>query len=370
MTTTCNHCAHRCKLEPDTSGICGVRRNEHGTIVTLVRDRLVSLSADPVEKKPLYHFLPGTRTLSVALPGCNFRCDFCQNHTISQAKTSMWNQLPRFTPSDLSANFLKSGLPSVSFTYTEPTVWLDWTMESALLVKEHGGLVCMVSNGYYSPETIEALAPIVDAWNIDLKGDDAFYRTHCGARQAPVLDAIQTIAALSRRPSDNADGPLPPGQPRARQLPQMREATSLPPGMYPPVHEDGRCPSDNADGADPALEVTTMVIEGIHNPKTIETLGRFLSDAGVQVWHLSRFFPAYRMMDRSPTSDAFLADMLACARDSGVPFVYGGNSPLAQNTHCPGCGAVVVERTGMGAVSASFDGVCPGCGLVVYGRWI
>ena len=305
MSQSCDFCFRRCCLSEGQKGYCGARENIEGKIVSVNYGQLVSLALDPVEKKPLYHFLPHTKTLSVSESGCNYSCLFCQNWEISQKIV----EEEETDPSSLAAYCLRYGVPSVSYTYSEPLVWQDYMLCAAEEAKKKGVRNIMVTNGSFSCEALERIVPLVDAFNVDLKGDDEFYRTVCKASLQPVLDGIEYIVNHGRH-----------------------------------------------------IEVTTMLIEGMHDEKMVRMLGSLLRERGVRVWHLSRFFPRYRMKDRKETSEAFLSSMLAVAKESGIPYIYGGNTMIPAVTVCPHCSRVLRDD-----VPQMLPSSCPGCGETVYG---
>jgi pyruvate formate lyase activating enzyme len=272
------------------------------------------MGLDPIEKKPLYHFFPGSKTLSIALFGCNFRCQFCQNHRISQIDSPDYplntkSQKEITTPKQLVQRLNQSGSSILSYTYSDPVVWLDYVEQTASLVHQQGKYNCMITNGSFTKSSLQRLLPLIDAFNIDVKGDNAFYQEYCNGALKPVLDAVQMIA---------------------------KEPLKV-------------------------LEITTLVIEGLHTKEQIRFLGQELFDRGVQVWHLSRFHPSYKMMGMPATSEAFLDQMLDVAQQSGIPYIYAGNSNLRRNQHtsCPQC-----HYTG-----PEMDLSCPQCGTPIYGRF-
>ena len=305
MSQSCDFCFRRCCLSEGQKGYCGARQNIDGKIVSVNYGQLVSLALDPVEKKPLYHFLPHTKTISVSESGCNYSCLFCQNWQISQKIVKE----EETSPSSLAAYCLRYGVPSVSYTYSEPLVWQDYMLCAAEEAKKTGVRNIMVTNGSFSCEALERIVPLVDAFNVDLKGDDEFYRTVCKASLQPVLDGIEYIVNHGRH-----------------------------------------------------IEVTTMLIEGMHDEKMVRMLGSLLRERGVRVWLLSRFFPRYRMKDRKETSEAFLSSMLTVAKESGIPYIYGGNTMIPAVTVCPHCGRVLRDD-----VSQMLPSACPECGETVYG---
>lgn len=305
MSQSCDFCFRRCCLSEGQKGYCGARQNIDGKIVSVNYGQLVSLALDPVEKKPLYHFLPHTKTLSVSESGCNYSCLFCQNWQISQKIVKE----EETSPSSLAAYCLRYGVPSVSYTYSEPLVWQDYMLCAAEEAKKTGVRNIMVTNGSFSCEALERIVPLVDAFNVDLKGDDEFYKNICKASLQPVLDGIEYIVNHGRH-----------------------------------------------------IEVTTMLIEGMHDEKMVRMLGSLLRERGVRVWHLSRFFPRYRMKDRKETSEAFLSSMLTVAKESGIPYIYGGNTMIPAVTVCPHCSRVLRDD-----VPQMLPSSCPECGETVYG---
>jgi len=189
--TQCQNCAHYCVIEDGKKGICGVRENKGGKLYSLVYGRACAVNIDPIEKKPLYHFLPGTYSLSIATVGCNFACKNCQNWQISQAKTIAGEKI---TPKKIVEIALKNKLPSISYTYTEPAVFSEYALDTMKLAKKAGLKNIWVSNGFWSKELFDLISPYLDAANIDLKSfSDEFYKKYCGARLQPVLDTLKRL---------------------------------------------------------------------------------------------------------------------------------------------------------------------------------
>lgn len=297
----CDFCYRHCDITASRHGWCGGRALSGGRLSDLYYGRLASVAVDPVEKKPLLHFLPGTMTVSICMEGCCFDCDFCQNWTIARSRSL---SLPFINPGRIVSFTLSGGYPSISYTYTEPLVWQDYMLETQEMAGSFGIKGIMVSNGGFSPEARDRVIPRLDAFNIDLKGDEEYYRTICHGSLKPVLDGIERIVQEGKH-----------------------------------------------------LEVTTMVIEGIHDRKMIQQLGKLLHERGVKVWHLSRFFPMRRMSGRKETSERFLSEMLETARESGIPHIYAGNSRIKTPIICPECGR---ETDG---------GLCNHCRNKIYGVW-
>lgn len=305
FSVNCDFCFLHCALSEGQTGFCSVRTNRGGRIESRFAGQLCALAVDPVEKKPLYHFLPLTKTLSLASPGCSYDCDFCQNWHIARnfrGRTEKWEA------EDIVTEALSSGCPSISFTYTEPLVWQDCMLDVCSIAKEKGLRTVMVTNGGFSDASLERILPLVDAYNVDLKGDDAFYRTYCHSLMSPVVKAIGKIVEA---------------------------------GCH--------------------IEVTTMVIEGIHTAEMIRSLGRVLKDCGIAVWHLTRFFPMRRMADRKVTGEGFLEEVCNVALESGIDHVYRGNSIHHDPLKCPKCGLSLDRK--------HFSGTCHSCGKMIYGVW-
>ena len=193
----CFLCMHQCRINDGKRGICGVRENRGGMLYSLVYGKVISMNIDPIEKKPLFHFMPASKSFSIATAGCNFKCLHCQNFDISQY-TSRQGKIPGkdVSPEQIVEAVEKAGCDSISYTYTEPTVFFEFALDCARLAKEKNIKNVFVSNGYSSPEAVKAIAPFLDAINIDLKGDDDFYKKICGARLQPVLDTVKLMKDL------------------------------------------------------------------------------------------------------------------------------------------------------------------------------
>ncbi|SKA72320.1 pyruvate formate lyase activating enzyme [Paucidesulfovibrio gracilis DSM 16080] len=320
----CRLCRRMCVIAPGERGYCGVRENRDGILYSLVYDRLAALNLDPVEKKPLYHFLPGSQTFSFGTAGCNFSCAFCQNDSLSQLPRQGGTIPGRVAgPAELVDAALRNQATSIAYTYSEPTIYFELMRDTATLAKEQGLRNILVSNGYQGPECLEKLGPLIHAANIDLKAfTDTFYKDLCGARLAPVLENLRI----------------------------MREM-----GWW--------------------LEITTLVIPGWNDEQAelmslagciAETLGKDTP------WHVSRFHPQFRLMDTQPTPLPTLERALRAGHEAGLRYVYIGNVPghEANHTFCPGCGERLVERLGFGVRDYRIgDGHCPDCGHPIAGVW-
>jgi pyruvate formate lyase activating enzyme len=311
----CHLCAHRCTIDQGRSGLCGVRLNSEGNLYSLVYGRLISRAIDPIEKKPLYHFMPGTRTYSIATAGCNFFCDFCQNWQISQMRAKD-GSIPgeNFTPEEIAADAKAHRCESVSYTYTEPTIFFEFAYDTARAARALGLKNTFVTNGYQTPETIEKMAEVIDAANVDLKAfSDEFYKQRCRARLAPVLKAIKMM------------------------------------------HEKGIF-----------LEITTLVVPGENDGKDeIRQITEFIVSVSSDIpWHVSRFHPQYKQADKEWTPSDTIFDALETGKEAGLKYVYAGNLPAGEyeNTYCPACCRMVVERSGFSSRKTGLTGNrCAGC---------
>jgi pyruvate formate lyase activating enzyme len=319
----CGVCAHRCLVRPGRTGICGVRENRDGVLYSTAYGAAVAVAMDPIEKKPLFHVAPGSRAYSLATAGCPFHCVFCQNWEIAQGprlgKRPPARPLP---PERAVAEALEFGASSIAYTYVEPTVFLEYALAIARRARAAGLLNLFITDGYATPEAIELLATVLDAANVDLKSfDDAFYRRRCGARLEHVLEALE-------------------GYRRA--------------GVW--------------------LEVTTLVIPGENDdPAELRELtGWLVTHLGSETpWHVSRFFPAFHMLDRPPTPLATLRRAAEIGQEAGLRHVYVGNAPelAMEDTYCVGCGDLLIARRGYRVLRRLADeAICPTCGRVLAGR--
>ncbi len=317
----CRLCSHFCRISPGAYGICGVRRNAGGRLETLTYGRPLIQGVDPVEKKPLYHFLPGSAVYSIATPGCNFRCSFCQNWRISQVKRGNvpWDTSD-YSPSETVGLAMENACKSIAFTYTEPTVFYELAMDISEIARSRGVRTVMVSNGFMSGKALETLLPMTDAFNIDLKSfSEDFYRTVCGARLGPVLDNLRAIKKS---------------------------------GSW--------------------LEITTLVIPGMNDSEDeLDRAAEFIAEIGSDTpWHISRFFPNFKLQDIKPTPQESLDRALRAAGRHGLEFVYTGNTGRNNETRCNSCKRILIERVGYSVRSSiGENGSCPGCGNRIPGIW-
>lgn len=279
---SCQTCNHRCRIAPFKRGICGVRENQKGKLYLLVYGRVIAENIDLIEKKPLYHFLPGTKSLSIATVGCNLKCLWCQNSDISQctkdeiSRSEIVNQIGiEMEPAQIIKDTLKNHCPSISYTYTEPTIFLEFALDTMKLAQKAGLKNIWVSNGYMTLETLNLIGPYLDAINIDLKGfDEEKYLKFTGAKLQPILANIKEI--YKRK-----------------------------------IH----------------LEVTTLIVPGVNDDeKQLKNIAKFLTSISPKIpWHISRFFPAYRMTDVSPTPIETLKLAEKLGKAAGLKYIHLGN---------------------------------------------
>ncbi|SMC84524.1 pyruvate formate lyase activating enzyme [Desulfocicer vacuolatum DSM 3385] len=315
----CETCHHYCVIAPGERGRCGVRENKNGTLYTLVYPFIVARGIDPVEKKPFFHIKPGSSSFSIASAGCNFTCTFCQNAHISKFPSPARNM--ETTPKELVNQALYNGCQSIACTYTEPTVYFELALETAMLAKEKGLLNLFVTNAYMSPQVIHKMAPYVDGANVDLKAfNDNFYRTVCGGRLEPVKQNIILMKSL---------------------------------GIL--------------------VEVTTLIIPGYNDDRDeIISMAAFIAEklGNETPWHISRFFPCHGMDHVPVTPDATLEMALQAGKDAGLQYVYIGNAPSLgrEDTCCHNCGEIVIKRLAYKTENRmTTAGKCPLCNTGVHG---
>ena len=297
----CRACPHFCALTPGTRGKCGVRENKNGELYSLVYGRVAAVNIDPIEKKPFFHFLPGTSSLSFGTLGCNLSCKNCQNWEISQgAKLSGEITGEEMTPAKIVETAIKYDCPSISFTYTEPTVFVEFALETMRLAKKKKIKTCWVSNGFMSKETIDLISPHLDAINIDLKGiSNKFYKEYCGAMLDPVLESLIIL--------------------KKRKI---------------------------------WVEITTLAVPELLGEADFENIANFiLKNLGRETpWHILRFFPEISWKMRHLYSTPIETVQTACdiGISKGLFYVYGGNVPglASEDTFCPKCNSKMIDRTG------------------------
>jgi pyruvate formate lyase activating enzyme len=319
----CNLCAHRCTIQEGNRGICQVRMNKEGILYSLVYGLAISQAIDPVEKKPLFHFYPGTSAFSFATVGCNFHCAFCQNWQISQMVRDEGRIAGHnVSPEHLAASANHYGCRSIAYTYTEPTIFFEYAYDTAIRAERWGIKNIYVTNGYMTEEMLDAFGTHLHAANVDLKAfNDEFYRRVCGARLQPVLDAIKS---MKKR------------------------------GIW--------------------VEVTTLVVPDQNDsPEELRELAEFIAqEVGVDTpWHVSRFRPDYDMPDAHPTPLSTLEQARESGLQAGLRHVYLGNVPGSdgENTYCYNCNNLLIQRFGFGIVKNVIrsDSTCPHCGAPIDG---
>ncbi len=320
----CELCNHHCRIQEGKRGICGVRENKNGMLYSLVYGRLVAENIDPIEKKPLFNFLPGSRAFSISTVGCNFRCLHCQNSNISQYPHAEHGEIAgaERTAESVVEDAVRGGCASVCYTYVEPTIFYEFAYDCALLAHKRGLKNVFVSNGYMTPDVTRHLAPVLDGINIDVKAfTDDFYKKVCKARLQPVLDNVHLMHEL---------------------------------GVW--------------------VEVTTLIIPGLNDSEEeLHDIARFIHSVSPTIpWHVTAFHPTYKMMDRKPTPIAALRKAREIGLAEGLLYVYEGNIPGkgGENTYCPGCGAELISRFGFSIEKNDLaDGRCSKCGQSVDGVW-
>ena len=317
----CRLCAHRCRIRQNERGICGVRENKEGFLYSLVYGRVIAENVDPIEKKPLFHVLPGSKSYSFSTVGCNFRCTFCQNHDISQMPRETGNIFGRETaPAEIVQKAIKSGSRTIAYTYTEPTIYFEFAYDTANIAHEKGLKNVFVTNGFMSEEAIETIAPCLHAANVDLKAfSDDFYRKYCGARLQPVLDSLKKMKSL---------------------------------GIW--------------------VEVTTLLIPTLNDSdEELGKIAKFIHSLGPETpWHISRFHPRYRLDNLPPTPVASIHRASEIGKAAGLKYVYSGNVPgdEGENTYCSRCKELLIDRYGYYIEKFNLKGThCPRCETLLDG---
>ena len=317
----CHLCRFRCLIKNGARGHCQVRENQGGTLYSLTYGKLCAQAIDPIEKKPLFHVMPGSTSFSLASPGCNFRCRHCQNAAISQVGAGATVRGGVVSPAEVVEQALARGCPSLSYTYTEPTVFYEFALDTARLAHQAGLRNIFVSNGYISPEALGGISPWLDAANIDLKGfSETFYRDIVQARLSEVLDSLIEYRRL---------------------------------GIW--------------------LELTTLVIPGLNDSDAeLRDLASFITThLGADTpWHVSQFYPTYQLTNRPRTPLATLRRAREIGLAAGLHYVYQGNAPGegGEDTRCPNCQADLIKRRGFTILSNRLEqGNCPDCGTTIAG---
>jgi len=316
----CFLCSHHCTISEGNVGICQVRENKEGVLYTHAYGELIAQNIDPIEKKPLYHFLPGSSSYSIAALGCNFQCGFCQNWQISQLKEArgLGARSQFVAPEDLVRKAASSGSKSISYTYTEPTIFFEYAYDASRLAEDKGLANVFVTNGFMTEEMIRMAHPYLDAANIDLKSfNDEYYRRLCKGKRDPVLRSIELMKRL-----------------------------------------------------DIWVEVTTLVVPGENDSANeFEQIASFLAGVDKSIpWHISRFYPQYKMEHVDPTSMKTLSQAHTIGKQAGLRYVYLGNVGEGNNTYCYSCNKLLIERRGFSIHKYHIkEGRCPDCHTPVDG---
>lgn len=318
----CYLCPHQCRIKEGEVGTCMVRKNIKGKLYSLVYGKTIAEHLDPIEKKPIFHYFPGSHSYSIATIGCNFKCQFCQNHDISQYFRNGGESLPGKSTSveEIVEAAVRTQSQSISYTYTEPTIFFEYAFDISRRAKEKEIGNVFVSNGYISSDAIIEISPYLDAINIDLKNfNDNTYKKINGGRLKPVLDAIVKY--------------------------KEREVW---------------------------VEVTTLIVPGLNDSeKELRDIAHFLSKTDPDIpWHVSRFYPNYKMSDSNPTPMEMMKLALQIGKEEGLNFIYSGNVPGwdSENTYCPQCGKLLIERLGFSSVENFIEkDRCPSCHRMIPG---
>ncbi|MEI8217674.1 MAG: AmmeMemoRadiSam system radical SAM enzyme [Elusimicrobiota bacterium] len=320
----CALCAHRCVIASGECGRCGVRSNDDGVLHTDAYGAVVAAHLDPIEKKPLFHFLPGTQSFSFAAIGCNFTCSFCQNWEISQAKEAvrLGVQTRVLSPAAIVEQAIASGAKSISYTYSEPTIFIEYALETARLAKKAGLANIFVTNGYMTHEALDLIGPYLDAADVDLKfSDDEKYSLHCSAHLEPVLQTIQS----------------------------MKER-----GIW--------------------VEVTTLVVPGLNDDvSSLSAIAGCIAAVSPEIpWHLSAFHPDYKLLEAPATPEKSLKRGVDAGKKACLHYVYTGNiSGGAEDTRCHACNALLINRRGFSIAENNIQkNHCPSCRAKIPGVFI
>lgn len=321
-TIICQACPFSCRLSNRDSGICGVRTNSNGEMNLEVWGRPNAIAVDPIEKKPLFHFLPSAKVYSIGTIGCNFSCDFCQNWRLSQNKTPKSSRTAEMYPDDLVNQALMENCEVIAFTYNEPTIVIEYAKDTFQLSKEKNLKNIFVTNGYISDRAIDYIVPFLDGVNIDLKSfSNNFYKKHCNGSLEPVLNSIK----------------------------KYFEA-----GIW--------------------IEITTLLIPG-ENDSTDELykMAEFISSISIDIpWHISAFHPAYKFTDCKPTTIKSVKKAIRIGHEYNLNYSYGGNVSDTDitNTKCHSCGEIVIKREYYSTENLlNNGGTCPYCSAYIPGIW-
>ncbi len=319
----CVLCSHNCLIKNGKKGLCGVRENRSGTLFSLVYGKVIANHCDPIEKKPLFHFLPGTHSYSIATVGCNFKCLFCQNADISQMPTDHGRIMGQdMSPDRIVDEALSTRSATISYTYTEPTIFYELAVDTARLAVSKGIKNVFVSNGYMTAQCLQDIFPDLHAANVDLKAfSDTFYKEQCGAKLGPVLNTLETMKEM---------------------------------GVW--------------------LEVTTLLIPGLNDStEELNEIARFLAGLDPNIpWHISRFHPTYNLTNIRSTPPDSIKRARDLGYEAGLKYVYTGNLPgdVGEKTFCHNCHELLIDRVGFDVTQNKIkDELCPKCGKKIPGVW-
>ena len=319
----CHLCNHRCLIKDGLRGICGVRENRGGTLFSLVYGQVIARHVDPIEKKPLFHFLPGTSSYSIATEGCNFKCLFCQNADISQMPKDR-NQIlgEEMTPEFVLEEALRSRSSTISYTYTEPTIFFEFALDIARPAASRGLRNIFVSNGYMTEECLKEISPNLHGANVDLKGfSEKYYKELCGAKLKPVLKTLELMKKMN---------------------------------VW--------------------VEVTTLLVPGLNDSKEeLQQLAKFLVNLDPDIpWHISRFHPTYRLTNVRATPPESIRKAKDIGYEAGLRYVYTGNLPGddGEKTFCHQCKELLIDRYGFYVrKNVIVNSLCPKCSAQIPGVW-
>lgn len=335
----CTACKQNCTISPDNTGTCGVRQNKDGKLYLLVYGKASSANMDPIEKKPLYHFMPNTEIFSIGTVGCNFSCDFCQNWDTSQITKELKNKLLKekkiadidveisnfgyeFQPEKIVEICIEKNIPGIAYTYNEPSIFFEYAYDTAKLANKKGIKNVFVTNGYETEEALKLINPYLDAMNIDLKSfSDEFYKKICKGRLQPVLDTIKLAHKL---------------------------------GIW--------------------IEITTLIIPGKNDSdKELNQIANFIANIDKNIpWHIIAFHPDYKMTNIPSTSLHTLEKAYNIGKKAGINYVYTGNilDDEHSNTYCPKCNTLLIKRSGYFVEIENFEnGKCKKCNEKIAGVW-
>ena len=318
-TIMCMLCRHHCKIKEGKTGVCGVNKNEGNTLETLVYGYPASIGVDPIEKKPIYHMLPGSKALSFGTVGCNFKCPFCQNWQLSQEHTV---DKSRYVSPNMMVNMAQEySCESIAYTYNEPTIFYPYAKDIAIEAKKRGLKNIYVSNGFESDEMIEDMVGVIDAVNIDLKSfDEKYYKKVLKGGLHEILDGLKHFKKK---------------------------------GIW--------------------IEVTTLIVpEDNDSDEELTKIAEFIANEldAQTPWHISAFHPDYKVLQKDRTPEATLTRAMAIGKKAGLKYIYKGNVPGHSDTHCPQCDELLIQRNGYGLEKYTLqEGKCPQCGYALEGIW-